>query len=336
MRIRWNSIVTVAAVLAVLVFVQVMPALQAPPAGQGGGGRGQGGGAAAPGAAPAGAPAGGQGRGGGGGRGGGRGAAVPAGPAPRLANGKPDLSGHWANPYTNNMAASRGATSTVLDPTQKNPDGTYAQLKFDHQGENIAESKGVAKTFDLPYTDWGRKQWADYDPVKNGDYAGSCLPFGWSRNINSPHGTQILQNNDAISFMFEQNTWHTWVPTSATFKWPTDLPRTWNGTSVGRWEGDTLIIETTNFNGYTRLDTTGHPHSKDAKFINTFLRTDSNTIQHTVTVHDPKAYTKDWMNVRVWNLKPANDVLMEYSCEENNLGLEDGAIAKWKFPETVD
>ena len=331
MRIRWNSIVTVAAILAVLVFVQVMPAVQAPAGGQ------RGAGAAAPPAQGAGAAA--PAQGGGGGRGGGRGGggrggapAVPAGPTPRLPNGKPDLSGHWANPYTNNMAA-RG---TVLDPTKKNPDGTYAPLTWDRSGEALADSKGTPKTFDLPYTEWGRKKWADYDPVANGDYAGSCLPFGWSRNINSPHGTQLLQNNDAIAFLFEQNTWHTWVPTSPDFKWPKDLPPTWNGTSSGRWDGDTLIIETTGFNGYTRLDTTGHPHSKDIKFISTFLRTDSNTIIHTVTVHDPKAYTKDWMNVRTWRLKGANDVLMEYSCEENNLGLDDGAIVKWKFPETVD
>ena len=50
-----------------------------------------------------------------------------------------------------------------------------------------------------------------------------------------------------------------------------------------------------------------------------------------MTVHDPKAYTQDWMNVRTWRLKPANDVLMEYSCEENNLqNIVDGAIKLWK------
>jgi len=326
MRIRWNSIVTVAAILAVLILVQVMPAVQAPAGGQ------RGAGAAAPPAQGAGAAApapGGGGRGAGRGGGGGRGAApaAPAGPTPRLPNGKPDLSGHWNNPYYNNMATGRGG---VVDPTTRMP------LDWARKGEMLADSKGTPKTFDLPYTEWGRKKWADYDPVANGDYAGSCLPFGWSRNINSPHGTQLIQNNDALAFLFEQNTWHTWVPTSPDFKWPKDLPPTWNGTSVGRWEGDTLIIETTGFNGYTRLDTAGHPHSKDIKFISTFLRTDSNTIQHTVTIHDPKAYTKDWMNVRTWTLKQPNDVLMEYSCEENNLGLDDGAIVKWKFPETVD
>jgi len=330
MRIRWNSIVTLAVILAALVLVQVIVAVQAPAGQQGGPAAGAQGGVPAGGAAT---PA--QGGARGGGRGGGRGGqqAAPAGPAPRLPNGKPDLSGHWSNPYTNNMA--RGGS--VLDPTKMRADGTCCEpLTWERQGQPLADAKGGAKTFDLPYTEWGRKQWADYDVVANGDYAGSCLPFGWSRNINSPHGVQLLQNNDALAFLFEQNTWHTWVPTSPNFKWPADLPRTWNGTSVGKWDGDTLIIETTNFNGYTRLDTTGHPHSKDAKFTTTLLRTDSNTIRHTVTVHDPKAYTKDWMNVRMWTIKGANDVLMEYSCEENNLGIDDGSIVRWKFPESVD
>jgi len=230
--------------------------------------------------------------------------------------------------------AGRGA---VLDPTKKRADGTCCEpLTWDNQGTPLADSKGTPKNFDLPFTEWGRKKWAEYDPVANGDYAGSCLPFGWSRNINSPHGVQLIQNNDAVAFLFEQNTWHTWVPTKADFKWPADLPPTWNGTSVGKWDGDTLVIETTGFNGYTKLDTQGHPHSKELKIITTLLRTDSNTIQHTVTIHDPKAYTKDWMNVRTWRIKPATDVLMEYSCEENNLGIDDGAIVRWKFPETVD
>src|SRR5438093_7461273 len=97
-----------------------------------------------------------------------------------------------------------------------------------------------------------------------------------------------------------------------------------------------LSSKTTGFNGYTRLDTVGHPHSKDMKYINTFTRTDSLTILHTVTVHDPKAYTHDWMNARTWTLKPAKDVIMEYACEENNVSLQHGNITKWKYPETVD
>jgi hypothetical protein len=260
--------------------------------------------------------------------GGGRGANAnlpPAGPAPRLLNGKPDLSGHWNNPYTPNMAGARGAN--VLDPMTRMP------FDWPHKGEALPDAKGAVKTYDLPYTELGLKEWKAYDPEHNGDYAGSCLPFGMSRSLNSPHGVQVLQTNDATAFLWEQNTWFHWVPTDPNFKWPADLPPSWNGISVGHWEGDTLVVETAGFNGYTKLDTNGHPHSADAKFTNTFTRTDSRTITHTFTVHDPKNYTHDWMNVRTWNLKPATDVIMEYSCEENNLGLEDGTIVKWKYPK---
>src|SRR5262249_54497830 len=120
----------------------------------------------------------------------------PPGPAPRLRNGKPDLSGLWANPYTPNMAAK----GTVLDAATRKP--------INVAGAEIADSKpsatgGGKRTVDLPYTEWGLKRWKTYDPVNDGDYAGSCLPFGMSRNINSPHGLQIVQNDGAIALLFE-------------------------------------------------------------------------------------------------------------------------------------
>jgi hypothetical protein len=291
------------------------------------------------GGAAAGAPPAGQGGGGAQGRGGaGRGRAnanqTPAGPTPRLANGKPDLSGLWANPYTANMAGGRGGAG-ALDPKTRQP------LQIARRAERFEKAprdgQGGVKTFDLPYTELGLKRWLEYDPIGNGDYTGNCMPFGMSRSINSPHGVQVVHHPDALAFLFEQNTWHHWVPTNPMFKWPPDLPPSWNGMSVGRWDGDTLVIETTNFNGYTKLDTAGHPHSTALTLINTFTRTDSRTIEHTVTVRDPKIFTQEWMNVRTWRTKEAPDVLMEYSCDENNLqGLLDGAIKVWKIPDEVD
>jgi hypothetical protein len=251
--------------------------------------------------------------------------AAPAGPTPRMSNGKPDLSGLWADPYTPNMGL------RAVDVMTRQP------LKFARQGEVLADAVDPKRTFDLPFTPWGLKKWKEYDPVGKGDYAGNCLPFGMSRNINAPHGLQIIHNPDALAFLFEQNTWFHWVPTNASFKWPEDLPESWNGLSTGHWDGDTLVIVTKGFNGYTRLDTNGHPHSHEMVMTNTFLRTDSNTMQHTVTVHDPKTYTQDWMNVRTWRIKPYPDVIMEYSCEENNLqNLFDGAIKVWHAPDDDD
>src|SRR5262245_45872712 len=115
-----------------------------------------------------------------------------ASPIPRLPNGKADLSGHWANPYTPDMAVK----GTVLDP------GTRKPLSL--SGAALADAKPAAigggqRTVDLPYTEWGLKHWKTYDPVNDGDYAGSCMPFGMSRNINSPHGLQILQNDGAVA-----------------------------------------------------------------------------------------------------------------------------------------
>jgi hypothetical protein len=309
-RTRFNQGLMWAAIVAAMAVTPVMTLAQ----------RGQ-----DAGAAPA---AGAQCGGGGGARGGGRGQNLPpAGPTPRLPNGKPDLSGHWANPYTPDMAAA------VLDAKTGMP------LQFARKGEALSDARPSAtgrgaRVYDLPYTERGLKHWKEYDPVNNGDYAGTCLPFGMSRNINSPHGLEMVQNNDALAILFEQNTWFHWIPTRASFKWPADLPETWNGLSTGTWDGDKLVVVTKGFNGYTKLDTAGHPHSKDLVMTNTFLRTDSNTIEHTVTVHDPKTYTTDWMNKRTWRIKPATDVIMEYSCEENNLdNILSGAIKRWTPPE---
>jgi hypothetical protein len=255
-------------------------------------------------------------------------AAAPA-DLPRLANGKPDLSGHWANPYTPDMAVK----GRVLDPATRKPlDLSRAPIP-----DAVPPASGSApRTVDLPYTEWGLQRWKTYDPVNDGDYAGSCLPFGMSRNINSPHGVQFVQSPTALAMLFEQNTWFHWVPTAGQ-KWPKDMPLAWNGISNGHWEGDTLVVETTGFNGYTRLDTAGHPHSKQLKLTSTFRLVDAKTIEHTITVHDPKAYTRDWMNARTWQLKSASDVVMEYSCEENNLhNLFSGAIKPWQPPEDDD
>ena len=307
MRIPLYSVAVAAAVLAALSLPPTLSAQRGDP-GAAGGQAGRGG--AAGGQRGRGAPE------------------PPAGPTPRLPNGRPDLSGHWANPYVPNMSA-RGS---VVDPATRMP------LTFPRQGEALTSaapgSTGTApKVFDLPYSEWGLKNWTGYDPARDGDYAGSCLPFGMSRSLNSPHGLQIVQNNDAVALLFEQGTWFHWVPTNG-MKWPADLPPSWNGVSTGHWDGDTLVIETTSFNGYTKLDTAGHPHSKDLKMINTFLRTDSRTIQHTVTIHDPKTYARDWMNVRTWRIKDYPDVIMEYACEENNLqNILNGVIKAWKAPE---
>jgi len=86
-----------------------------------------------------------------------------------------------------------------------------------------------------------------------------------------------------------------------------------------------MVVDTTNFNGFTRLDTNGHPHSNQLHMIEKFTRTDLGHIAYQVTYDDPKTYTKPIVQNRTFTLRPDWEI-QEYSCEENNKGLIEGRI----------
>ena len=224
---------------------------------------------------------------------------APTGPAPRTPAGRPDFSGVWEHPY-------------VPDMSRTNP-------------RNPAVQKGPG---DLPYTDAGRENVAAYDPAKNGDYTGMCMPFGLMRSMNSPYPIQIMQNDRYVAFLFEQSTWFHVVPFKPEHS--KDPNPTWFGESIARWDGDTLVVDTTGFNGFTRLDTRGDPHSDKLHLVQTFRMLDAGHIAYTVTVDDPVYYAKPWTNERTFTL--SNDSLLEYSCEENNRSLWEGRIKIWVPP----
>jgi hypothetical protein len=223
--------------------------------------------------------------------------APPAGPAPRLPNGRPDFSGVWDHPYVNDMAAT---------------------------GRNPKVQKGAGA---IPYTEAGKANIAAYDPA-NGDYTGMCMPFGLTRSMNSPYPIQIFQNDKYVAFLFEQSTWFHIAPFKAAHA--DELEPTWFGTSIARWDGDTLIVETKGFNGFTRLDTRGNPHSDKLQVVQTFTHIDAGHVAYTMTITDPVNYTRPWTNERTFTLSNGN--LMEYSCEENNRSLWEGRIKIWLPP----
>jgi hypothetical protein len=223
------------------------------------------------------------------------GPAVNAAPVPRLPNGRPDLSGVWEKPYVPDMA------------------------------QNGRGQRGYP---DLPFTPAGLDDWKSYD-ARNGDYTGSCMPFGLSRSVNSPYPVQIMQNERYVALLFEQNTWFHVVPLRPR-EGGTDRDPTWFGSSIGRWDGDTLVVDTIGFNGYTRLDTVGHPHSDGLHLIQTFRATDADHLAYTMTIDDPQMYTKPWTNERTFTRSKGE--LLEYSCEENNKDLWEGRIKQWTPP----
>jgi hypothetical protein len=216
---------------------------------------------------------------------------APEGPAPVTAWGKPDLNGVWQRPYVPDIERLNGGP--------------------------------------LPYTDWGKKQWESYH-AEDGDYTGSCLPFGHMRSMNSPDPIQIMQTPTHLAFLYEQNSWFKVLAIDGR----PDKPKvpTWFGDSNGHWDGDTLVVDTTNFNGLTKLDTSGHPHSDQLHLTERFTRTDAGHLAYEVTIDDPKTYTKPIVSKRTFTLRTDWEVL-EYSCEENNVGLVEGRI---KVPEYSD
>jgi hypothetical protein len=218
----------------------------------------------------------------------------PSGPTPRTHSGKVDFGGLWEKPYV--------------------PDMTK-------DGKN---QKGMP---DLPFSPWGDHEWKIYDAAE-GDYTGACLPFGMTRAMNTPEPMQIIQNDKYLAFLFEQNSWFTVVPTDGRGH-GSSIP-TWFGDSVGHWEGDTLVVDTVNFNGKTRLDTIGHPHSDQLHLTQRFSRPDLGHLSYDVTVDDPKTFTKPWKNTRTFILRTDWEI-MEYSCEENNKSLWEGRIKAPKY-----
>jgi hypothetical protein len=242
---------------------------------------------------------------------------VPTGPAPRLPNGKPDLNGVWMPPYVPDMSRNgRGQQGHAEAPFS--PGDTP-------QARQTLRASG--QWAELPFTEWGLKDWQTYDAA-DGDYTGSCLPFGLNRSINAPNPFQIVQTDRYITLLFEVNNWFHVVPMG--IEHPRNPEPIWYGHSVGRWEGDTLVVDTIGFNGYTRLDTVGHPHSDALHVIQTFTRTDAGHLAYTVTIDDPKTYTKPWKNERTITLLQGE--LIEYSCEENNKDLREGHIKAWTPP----
>jgi hypothetical protein len=130
-----------------------------------------------------------------------------------------------------------------------------------------------------------------------------------------------------MAILFEQNNMFHVVPTDGRDH-PKNLDETWLGNSVGRWEGDTLVVDTIGSNGQTWLDTNKERlTSNKMHVVERFSRPDYNHINYVVTVDDPVYYTKPWTNTRVFVLMKPGQEIMEYSCDENNKEIKEGHIS---------
>ena len=96
------------------------------------------------------------------------------------------------------------------------------------------------------------------------------------------------------------------------------LEPSYYGDSVGKWDGDTLVIDTIGLNDKTWLDSDAHPHTEAMRVTERVRRTDHDTLQFDVTIDDPKAYTKPWTGQKIFKLQSGWQI-MEHVCEDNEV-----------------
>ena len=142
-----------------------------------------------------------------------------------------------------------------------------------------------------------------------------CLPDGVPHADLLPEPFKIIQTPGEILFLYEVETIYRQIYTDGR-KLPADPMGTWLGYSVGRWEGDTLVVDTMGFNDRSWLDVRGHGHSEVMRVEERFHRRDFGHLEVTVTMTDPKVFTRPVTINFVEDLLPDTDVL-EHFCAEN-------------------
>jgi hypothetical protein len=177
----------------------------------------------------------------------------------------------------------------------------------------------------LPYTEWARairKQRFDVDKAKDNPDA-MCMPMGFLQFHQQPQPRKIIQTKQLILIEYEANYGVRHIYLDGRTLPPQGEPQPWwYGYSVGRWDGDTLVVETNNLRGAEDgpydgwMDVNGSPYSREAKFTERIRRPTYGHLQIDLTIEDPKAYTKPW-TVRVDQRLLPDQELIEFICNEN-------------------
>jgi hypothetical protein len=147
------------------------------------------------------------------------------------------------------------------------------------------------------------------------DPEGHCLPAGVPRI--SPFPQKFVQTPTLLVILDEGNI-HSFRQIPLDRGHPKDPDPLWMGDSVGKWDGDTLVVDTIGFNDKTWLNGQGTPHSDALHVIERISRPDLGHLQFDITLEDPKAFTKPHTFQRAFTLMPNTD-LLEYVCNEFNV-----------------
>jgi hypothetical protein len=215
---------------------------------------------------------------------------------PRL-SGKPDLSGLWQ--------------------VQGQPRAPGALFGLG-ESENSRYFINVLADFppnDLPLTPAGLGRWKHNTQPTTPSPIVNCLPDGMPHGNVLPQPFKVIHSTGVIVLLYEVGTTFRQVFMDGR-KLPVDPSPAWQGYSVGRWEGDTLVVDTIGFNDRSWLDVRGTPHSEEMRVEERFRRRDYGHLDLTTTITDPKTFTRPITFGVVLDLMPDTD-LLEHYCAEN-------------------
>ena len=225
--------------------------------------------------------------------------------APRLPDGKPDFSGLWHVAVRNpcNAALNRFSGCTEIG------------------GSPLARDLGVNLPGGLPYQPWAAeivKQRAADD--SRDDPHVRCLPDNPPRHWGLPHLNKIVHTPRLLVVLYEVNAMYRQIFTDGR-PLPDDPTPGWNGYSTGRWESDTLVVQTIGFRDNLWIDLHGSPMSDAAKMTERLRRPNYGTLEVEITVDDPKVYTRPW-TVRMDQVIELDTDLIDEFCLENEKSYE--------------
>ena len=230
-------------------------------------------------------------------------------PAPKAPDGHPDLSGLW-RPMRPNFGNLKGNGKGKGAPARAPGEPPAAQ--FGDLGAGFENG--------LPYTEWGRKTRDERKANNSKDNPDAhCRPLGLMQLHTHPFEKKIVQGNGAIVIMYNANNDVRQILTNGQ-----PLPQVgpqltpwWYGYSVGKWEGDILVVTTVGFRDDVWLDVNGSPLTGTGKMVERFTRLNFGTLQIDVTIEDPKAYTEPF-TVRVMQEFMPDTELFESVCEDRD------------------
>jgi hypothetical protein len=225
-------------------------------------------------------------------------------PTPRTADGKPTLSGLWQTQSAPPELLERLIPGSTNGAGEEPLSQYFINILSDFKPEEAPIRPAAAALF-LERS----KNFSNESPLSH------CLPEGMPLVEMAPAPYKIVQTPGMTLMLYERDTTYRQVYTDGR-KLPDDPQPSWLGYSVGKWDGDSLVVDTIGFNDRGWLDARGHTHSEALHLTERFHRLDFGHMELDLTIDDPKTYTRPFTIKLKQHLLPDTD-LLESFCAEN-------------------